>query len=141
MNTMALTADAAFGASEMPVLRDNRPALVVTSTSWTADERIELFVEALRIYERRAREVNGDVEQYSSAEGGEEEGGGKRPVMPKIMAIVTGKGELRESSMRKVMELEEEEGWVWVRLRSVWLSAGDYPILLGGFLRQTWIYR
>ncbi|KAF8323368.1 mannosyltransferase [Clavulina sp. PMI_390] len=118
--TMAMATDVSFSKEAMSVAtrREDRPALVITSTSWTADERFDIFLEALRLYERRASEVNGSKSDES-------------PRLPKIMAVVTGKGDLREKSMQEVMDLEESEQWKWVRCRSVWLSAADYPILLG----------
>lgn len=145
---MAITManDAAFSAEAMPVMRPDRPALVVTSTSWTADEKFDVFLEALRLYEQRARVVNASARarsKGSSLDGTDREdegevggeGGGQRrrpPRLPKLLAIVTGKGDLREKSMAEVIALEEKEKWEWVRCRSVWLSAADYPIMLGG---------
>lgn len=45
--------------------------------------------------------------------------------------LVTGKGPLRERYMNEVRQLEEKQHWEWVRCRSLWLEAEDYPILLG----------
>lgn len=82
------------------------------------------MLEALRIYEYRAREVNGRAEN----------GKGGGPRLPKMLMLVTGRGDLREEYMRKVVELERKEEWQWVRCRSVWMSAADYPTLLGEFI-------
>ena len=54
--------------------------------------------------------------------------------LPKLLAIVTGKGPQKEFYMNEVMRREREEDWRWVRCRSLWLDAEDYPILLGLFL-------
>lgn len=45
--------------------------------------------------------------------------------------VVTGKGPLRDSYMQRVIELESSEKWQWVRCRSMWVEAADYPLLLG----------
>lgn len=59
----------------------------------------------------------------------------RRPRLPKLMAVVTGKGDLREQSMANVLEIEQREEWGWVRCRSIWLSEADYPALLGALHR------
>ncbi|KAI0369957.1 mannosyltransferase [Pilatotrama ljubarskyi] len=106
----------------MPELRPDRPALLVTSTSWTPDEDFSLLLEALKQYERRARECGG------------EDAGQK---LPKVLMVVTGKGPLRSKYMREVERLQIGEGegadgpWNYVRCVSLWLEADDYPLLLG----------
>jgi len=94
-----------------PGLRTDRPALVVSSTSWTADEDFSILIEAMEEYEKKA-----------------EEGGGR---LPKMLVIVTGKGPLRVRYMKEIIEREVQQGWKWVRCRTVWLEASDYPLLLG----------
>lgn len=92
-----------------PRLRHDRPALVLTSTSWTPDEDFNILLEALTIYEQSAR----------------------NKTLPKLLMLVTGKGPLKEEYMKKILKLEAEEGWEWVRCRSLWLEPDDYPTLLG----------
>lgn len=116
---------ASFSPEPLPFRRSDRPALLVSSTSWTPDEDFSILLEALRIYEHRAREVNARAQDKDE---------GKR--LPKILMLVTGKGDLREEYMREVIKLESEENWEWVRCRSVWMSAADYPILLGESYHQ-----
>jgi len=99
-------------------------------------------LEALRIYERRARVINavGDHEkggvERDAEKGttGDQKAPRGRNRLPKMLVIVTGKGDLREKMMGEVIRLEQEERWKWVRCRSVWLSATDYPLLLGGLM-------
>ncbi|EMD41242.1 glycosyltransferase family 33 protein [Gelatoporia subvermispora B] len=105
----------------LPEPRADRPALLVSSTSWTPDEDFGLLRDALVLYERRARE--------------REEKGGE--VLPKVLMVVTGKGPLRERYMGEIEQLqngaggEGDEPWRYVRCVSLWLEAEDYPLLLG----------
>ncbi|KAG9025446.1 mannosyltransferase [Tulasnella sp. JGI-2019a] len=105
-------------SSPLPAFRADRPALVVSSTSWTPDEDFGMLLEALQGYEKRARTQNaaGQVES-------------KR--LPKLMMVVTGKGPLQEPYMKKLLKLERSGKWEWVRCRTMWLEAADYPLLLG----------
>ncbi|KAI0757528.1 mannosyltransferase [Daedaleopsis nitida] len=109
----------------MPVPRADRPALVVSSTSWTPDEDFGMLLEALKEYERRARACKAK---------------GPREQLPKMLVIVTGKGPLRDHYMRQVEQLQTGHGggqdgedgpWQFVRCVSLWLEANDYPVLLG----------
>lgn len=95
----------------MPVLRADRPRVVVSSTSWTADEDFSILIEALKQYEGKAKRTGR---------------------LPKLLVIVTGKGPLRQRYMGEIYDLETNEKWEWVRCRSMWLEASDYPLLLGG---------
>ncbi|EUC53845.1 beta-1,4-mannosyltransferase, glycosyltransferase family 33 protein [Rhizoctonia solani AG-3 Rhs1AP] len=101
--------DPVFPVTSGIMLREDRPALVVSSTSWTPDEDFSLFLEMLKKYELRAK------------------AGG----LPKLLALITGKGPLRDHYMQKVAQLERADKWEWVRCISVWLEPEDYPVLLG----------
>ncbi|THH21018.1 hypothetical protein EW146_g487 [Bondarzewia mesenterica] len=117
----------------MPSMRSDRPAVVVSSTSWTEDEDFGILIDALGKYERRAREVNRAGIEARSGEEETERGAS----LPKLLMIVTGKGPLKQKYMRKVQKLQdgtnEDEGkpWEWVRCVSLWLEVDDYPVLLG----------
>lgn len=76
-----------------------------------------MLLEALQQYERKACEVNAKADASKK--------------LPKVLVIVTGKGEEKEKYMNEVMRLEKDENWTWVRLRSMWLEASQYPTLLG----------
>jgi hypothetical protein len=98
----------------LPTLRPDRPVVLVSSTSWTEDEDFSILLDALSLYEHRARVARG--------------------TLPRILMFVTGKGPLREAYMRKARILQDgEEGdvWQWVRIISTWLEPKDYPLLLG----------
>ncbi|OBZ79967.1 Chitobiosyldiphosphodolichol beta-mannosyltransferase, partial [Grifola frondosa] len=107
----------------MPTRRPDRPALLVSSTSWTPDEDFGILLDALGIYEQHARKTS------SGSDG---------TILPKVLVVITGKGPLRERYMRKVDQLQrgsvrgdDVEAWQFVRCISMWLEAEDYPLLLG----------
>ena len=101
-------------SSALPSLRPDRPVVLVSSTSWTEDEDFAILLDALLIYEHRARAARGRL--------------------PRVLMFVTGKGPLREMYMRKARGLQDgDDGdpWLWVTIISTWLEPGDYPLLLG----------
>lgn len=100
-------------SSASPSLRPDRPAVLVSSTSWTEDEDFSILLDALSIYEQRARTARGRL--------------------PRVLMLVTGKGPLRELYMHKARGMQGREGdpWQWVHIISTWLEPGDYPLLLG----------
>lgn len=99
-----------------PIGRPDRPALLVSSTSWTPDEDLGTLFKALDLYDEKAKKVNAI---------------GQRK-LPKVMVIVTGKGPEKERYTKLVNEKQSESGqWEWVRCISMWLEPGDYPLLLG----------
>lgn len=104
-----------------PIQRPDRPGLLVSSTSWTPDEDFGILLEAMGIYDGRARELN-TVGKDS----------GK---LPKLLVVLTGKGPLREKYMMEAGKLQEK--WEWVRCISLWLEAEDYPMLLGTLLAHA----
>ncbi|KZT58496.1 glycosyltransferase family 33 protein [Calocera cornea HHB12733] len=120
-----------FG-NTLPRLRPDRPALVVSSTSWTPDEDFALLLNAMAFYEKRARAANDPpstrgISAASKAAGAGK--GGKGEKLPKILVIVTGKGPLRDKFMEDIEECQKL--WRWVRCVPMWLEAADYPVLLG----------
>lgn len=99
-----------------PTMRPDRPAILVSSTSWTPDEDFSILLEALGMYEARAREIFPRGKEGGSS-------------LPKLLAIVTGKGPMKKQYMEEVGKMQES--WKWVRCISLWLEAEDYPVLLG----------
>jgi beta-1,4-mannosyltransferase len=95
----------------LPTLRAERTALLVSSTSWTADEDFGLLIEALEIYNRVA-----------SAKGDGND-------LPRILVMITGKGPLKDMYMGEIQRLQD--AWDFVRCISTWLETLDYPLLLG----------
>ncbi|XP_076346099.1 ALG1, chitobiosyldiphosphodolichol beta-mannosyltransferase isoform X2 [Tachypleus tridentatus] len=84
----------------------DRPALIVSSTSWTDDEDFSILLDALEDYEIKA-------------------GKGER-VLPKIVCVVTGKGPLKSY----YQSLIEAKNFLFIEFVTLWLSAEEYPILL-----------
>ncbi|KAH8992081.1 hypothetical protein EDB92DRAFT_1859717, partial [Lactarius akahatsu] len=100
-------------SAALPSMRPDRPAVLVSSTSWTEDEDFSILLDALSVYEHRARAAHG--------------------ALPRVLTFVTGKGPLRDTYMRKAEALQTARGdpWLWVRVISIWLEPKDYPLLLG----------
>lgn len=93
-------------------LREDRPVFMVSSTSWTADEDFGLLLEALDKYQERK----------SSPEGKN---------LPRVMMIITGRGGLRKQFVQQVAAREALGQWPDVAVRCMFVSARDYPLLLG----------
>lgn len=85
--------------------------LVVSSTSWTADEDFGLLLTALMEYDRHA----GAADFLRSGS------------VVKLLVVVTGRGPLREAWL----QLVEREEFMFVVVKSVWLEAEDYPKMVG----------
>ncbi|KAI9780961.1 MAG: hypothetical protein M1839_006400 [Geoglossum umbratile] len=81
--------------------------LLVSSTSWTPDEDFSLLLDALVIFAANTT-----------------------PKSPRIIAIITGKGPQQAYYLARIRDLQPKlEGRVTVV--TAWLSAEDYPLLLG----------
>jgi beta-1,4-mannosyltransferase len=87
-----------------------RPAIIVSSTSWTADEDFNMFIDALLLLDAAASTK-----------------GPRGEALPNFLALVTGKGPLRGAFEARVASLP----WRRVTIRTLWLEQGDYPLLLG----------
>jgi beta-1,4-mannosyltransferase len=85
--------------------RDDRPALVVSSTSWTEDEDFSLLLKALDVYDTSAT-VNTEL--------------------PSLLCVITGKGPLKEHYLHQI----QSRSWTHVCVHTPWLDAADYPKLL-----------
>ncbi len=98
LRTLGLTA---------PVIRellDGRAVLVVSSTSWSADEDFSLLLDALRLWSEIA----------------------DAPELPHLVLVVSGRGSGRAEFERAV------DGSAWCRLtvRTVWLGVDEYHAML-----------
>lgn len=84
--------------------------LIVSSTSWTADEDFSILLDALVGYSARAT---------------------SRTELPKIIAIITGKGPQKEYYLSKLRTLNQEKKLLNVIVLTAWLTPEDYASLLG----------
>jgi beta-1,4-mannosyltransferase len=83
--------------------------LIVSSTSWTADEDFSLLLEALSRYSAEAT---------------------SRVYLPKVVAIITGKGPQKEYYLDKIRKLNQEKKLLNVVILTAWLTPEDYALLL-----------
>ncbi|KAK2727758.1 hypothetical protein QYM36_008297 [Artemia franciscana] len=87
-------------------LRQDRPGLIVSSTSWTKDENFDLLLDALEFYNEQR---NNDSNKY-----------------PPLLVVITGKGPLKADYEALIMLKD----WQNVEVCTVWLETEDYPKLL-----------
>lgn len=87
--------------------RERRPKIVVSSTSWTLDEDFGPLLEAIL-------QIDGKL-QSTAVENIE------------ILFLITGKGPLRSDFITRVSRLK----LVHCKVVTLWLTAEDYPRLLG----------
>ncbi|XP_076998001.1 chitobiosyldiphosphodolichol beta-mannosyltransferase [Tamandua tetradactyla] len=88
------------------VHRPGRPALLVSSTSWTEDEDFSILLAALEKFEQLS--VDGED-------------------LPSLVCVITGKGPLKDHYTRLISQQRFQR----VRVCTPWLEAEDYPLLLG----------
>ncbi|KAI8607409.1 hypothetical protein BC830DRAFT_1158876 [Chytriomyces sp. MP71] len=90
--------------TSMPAPTTKRPALIVSSTSWTPDEDFSILLDALARYDASAGPRHAD-----------------------LVVVVTGKGPLKAHYEGLVRGMR----WTKVRVLTAWLRVEDYPRLLG----------
>jgi beta-1,4-mannosyltransferase len=91
-------------------IQDGIQKLIVSSTSWTPDEDFSIFLDALVAYSAQAAQ---------------------QANLPRILALVTGKGPQKQYYLSKVAELKAENKLAMVEIKTAWLSMEDYARLLG----------
>jgi beta-1,4-mannosyltransferase len=102
-------------------LRPDRPAIVVTSTSWTPDEDFGLLLAAAHIYDAAAAAA------AKSATSSITTATTKFNSYPRLLIFVTGRGPQRLEFESRMRQLDLQ----YVAFRTAWLEPGDYPLLLG----------
>lgn len=96
--------------SNLPTLRSDRPALLISSTSWTADEDFTPLITALDSYQTSK---NAAIIK-----------------LPSLVVLITGKGPLR-SPFESIVRKKQATTWKDIIVRCIFVSANDYPLLLG----------
>ncbi|GAB2231035.1 hypothetical protein Drorol1_Dr00027322 [Drosera rotundifolia] len=105
----------------------NRPALIVSSTSWTRDEDFGILLEAAVMYDRRVAAILNEDDLSNDRSLWDELHHGKQQLYPRLLFIITGKGPEKEKYEEKIRSLRLKR----VAFRTMWLSSEDYPLLLG----------
>ncbi|XP_078481251.1 chitobiosyldiphosphodolichol beta-mannosyltransferase [Ciona intestinalis] len=85
-------------------MKNDRPAILISSTSWTEDEDFSVLLEALQYYE-----------ENTSFD------------LPNILCVITGKGPQKSYYQKQIAA----KNWKRVKIITPWLEASDYPKLLG----------
>ncbi|PLN75681.1 putative beta-1,4-mannosyltransferase [Aspergillus taichungensis] len=96
--------------SVRPLILSGEIRVLVSSTSWTADEDFSLLIDALCQYSELSRSSKSDL--------------------PPILALITGKGPQKEMYVNRIAELERAGRLENVTIRTAWLSTADYARLL-----------
>ena len=87
------------------VFKDQRPGILVSSTSWTEDEDFSILIEALQSYEEAVNQ---------------------REDLPQLVCVITGKGPLKQY----YCDVIKDQDWKHVQVVTPWLEPDDYPKLL-----------
>ncbi|XP_044756344.1 chitobiosyldiphosphodolichol beta-mannosyltransferase isoform X2 [Coccinella septempunctata] len=104
-NSTLLTA---LHPNSSPYLKEDRPAFIVSSTSWTEDEDFSILLNALQDYENHWR-------------------GGNQKKLPKMLVAITGKGPLKEYYLKDI----ECRKWEHITVITPWLEDEEYPLFIG----------
>ncbi|KAL4808075.1 glycosyl transferases group 1-domain-containing protein [Aspergillus unguis] len=91
-------------------IKQGTAKVIVSSTSWTPDEDFSLLIEALCRYS--------EVSSTSS------------PHLPRVLAIITGKGPQRDMYVERIAKLQKEGKLSKATICTAWLSTDDYARLL-----------
>jgi len=91
-------------------IESGKTRLVVSSTSWTADEDFSILLSALI--------------EYSTIFS-------KGSQTPSLLVIITGKGPQKQHYLSQISSLEAEGKLRGVQIKTAWLSMDDYASLLG----------
>ena len=92
-------------------LVDGKAKLIVSSTSWTADEDFGILLDALCSYSASATSSH--------------------PQLPELVVVITGKGPQKQLYLNRINDLRSCDSLEMVQIHTDWLSFEDYALLLG----------
>jgi len=93
-------------------LKEGRPALVISSTSWTPDEDFSVLLQSLKHYNDTLVKSPEFLQTNH---------------LPELFVVITGKGPQKEMYEKEIKSLNMKH----VTIKTVWLEMEDYPKLLG----------
>jgi beta-1,4-mannosyltransferase len=99
------------------IMKENRPMLLVSSTSWTKDEDFSILFEAMEAYEQEGQRRDSIKDQIQVIGS-----------YPHLHLIITGKGPEKERYLKLIDE--RKVNWKHITIETKWLEANDYPKLL-----------
>ena len=102
--------------------RRGRPALIVSSTSWTPDEDISLLLQALEMVEAQ---IENTISAAAAAVSSDEK---RRPL--RVVCAITGKGPLKERYEHEIQTLRATKLLKHVAVTTLWIEPRDYPAYL-----------
>lgn len=94
------------------ISRPNRPAIILSSTSWTEDEDFDLLLTALKNYDEAL-----DSDTLDDSITG----------LPDLVCVITGKGPLKAHYEHEIKNLALKH----IKIVLPWLSAEDYAKMVG----------
>ncbi|KAF7845829.1 hypothetical protein BT93_L0423 [Corymbia citriodora subsp. variegata] len=101
----------AYTADEAVNIAQGRTRLIVSSTSWTADEDFSVLLDALCTYSAKAISDS--------------------PQLPELLVVITGRGPLKDYYLGQIDRAVKDQKLEMVKIRPAWLTFDDYARLLG----------
>lgn len=93
-------------------LKEGRPAIIISSTSWTPDEDFSVLLQSLKHYNDTLTKSPEFLQTNH---------------LPELFVVITGKGPQKEMYEKEIKSLDMKH----VIIKTVWLEMEDYPKLLG----------
>mgnify|MGYP003705944975 CR=1 FL=1 len=93
-------------------LREDRPLLAISSTSWTPDEDFGILLDAIVLLAKKAEDRRSSGKKF-----------------PRLVFVVTGKGPQRAMYEERIRQLQLSAAGIYIF--TMWLESADYPLLLG----------